>query len=257
MRFAWHAMRIGCVLALAVAGCAQLPKFQERDYIKVEALFYTVEQELCEALAELKTEPRISERLREAGITVESQYAKVTAGLKLERILDTGGNASLVIPVDYGTAGLGLGAMRSHVNTVDTTVSVYYPFTELACSGEIPSPPERIAGGLGLREWILQTTVSLINVRETPAAYSYEISFAVITDKRARPSITLSTSNFSLIGGDLSLGAARELTHTLSVTIRDIALNEPAGTGGAGVPDVVRDALDREESLTILRRIRD
>ncbi|MVA97955.1 hypothetical protein GN330_11935 [Nitratireductor sp. CAU 1489] len=257
MRLAWRGVLLQGFFAIAVTGCASLPDFTDDDYVKVESLFYTVEQELCEALVLVKAEPRLAARLREAGITVGRQYAKATAGLKLVKIVDGGGNANFVIPITNGTAGLGVGANRRHVNTVDTTVSVYYPFTELACSGEIANPPARIAGGLGLKEWILQTTVALINVRETPAAYSYDVAFQLTQDGRARPAIAVATPGLSLLGADISFGAARQVTHTLSVTIRDVALDEAAGKGGAGVPDVVRDALDREESLTILRRIRD
>ena len=242
-------------LALILAGCTTLPDFAERDFIKMESLFYSVEQELCESLALIKSEPGVAGKLRDAGVSIERQYAKVTAGLDLVKVLDAAGNATFVIPVNNGSAGLGLGATSRSVNTVRTTVSVYYPFAELECSGQIASPPERIAGGLGLKEWILNTTVALINVRETPAAYSYEVSFDVTRDARARPTISLATSGFTLIGGDLRLGGARKLTHWLSVTVRDVALiDAPAGSGG--IPTGVRDALDREEGLSILRRVK-
>jgi hypothetical protein len=249
------AMMIGLTAAL-LSGCTTLPDFTERDFIKMETLFYSVEQELCESLALIKSEPGVSAKLREAGVAIEGQYAKVTAGLDLMKIVDAAGNASFVIPVNNGNAGLGLGATSRSVNSVRTTVSVYYPFAELECSGQLTDPPERIAGGLGLKEWILNTTVALINVRETPASYSYDVSFDVTRDARARPTISLATSGFTLIGGDLSLGGARKLTHWLSVTVRDVALTQaPAGSGGT--PAGVRDALDREEGLAILRRIKE
>lgn len=242
--------------AVMLAGCTTLPDFAETDFVRMESLFYTVEQELCESLSLIKSEPGVSARLREAGIEIEGQYAKVTAGLELVKVLDAAGNSSFVIPVNHGSAGLGLGASSRRVNSVRTTVSVYYPFAELECSGQISDPPERIAGGLGLKEWILNTTVSLINVHETPAAYSYEVSFDVTRDARARPTISLATAGFTLIGGDLSLGGARKLTHWLSVTVRDVALiDAPAGSGG--IPTGVREALDREEGLTILRRVKE
>ncbi|MDN2583407.1 hypothetical protein [Aquibium sp. ELW1220] len=244
------------LVGVVLAGCTALPDFAEHDYIRMESLFYTVEQELCESLALIKSEPGVSARLQEAGVAIEGQYAKVTAGLDLVKVLDAAGNASFVIPVNNGVAGLGLGATSRRVNSVRTTVSVYYPFAELECSGQIANPPERIAGGLGLKEWILNTTVSLINVHETPAAYSYDVSFDVTRDARARPTISLATSGFTLIGGDLSLGGARKLTHWLSVTVRDVALiDAPAGSGG--IPTGVRDALDREEGLAILRRVKE
>ena len=242
-------------LAMLLSACTTLPDFAERDFIKMESLFYSVEQELCESLSLIKSEPGIAAKLEEAGISLERQYAKVTSGLDLVKVVDAAGNATFVIPVNNGVAGLGLGATSRSVNTVRTTVSVYYLFTDLECAGQIASPPERIAGGLGLKEWILNTTVALINVRETPAAYSYEVSFDVTRDARARPTISLATSGFTLIGGDLSLGGARKLTHWLSVTVRDVAIDEtPAGHGG--IPTVVRDALDREEGLAILRRVK-
>lgn len=244
------------VVAFALAGCTTLPDFAERDFIRMESLFYTVEQELCESLSLIKSEPGVAGKLEQAGVSIERQYAKVTAGLDLVKVLDAAGNATFVIPVNNGNAGLGLGATSRSVNTVRTTVSVYYPFAELECAGQIANPPERIAGGLGLKEWILNTTVALINVRETPAAYSYEVSFDVTRDARARPTLSLATSGFTLIGGDLSLGGARKLTHWLSVTVRDVELiDAPAGSGG--IPTGVRDALDREEGLAILRRVKE
>ncbi|RST84987.1 hypothetical protein EJC49_18075 [Aquibium carbonis] len=252
----WSGAFGASVLAVVLSGCTTLPDFAERDFIKMESLFYSVEQELCESLALIKGEPGVAAKLREAGVSIDRQYAKVTAGLELMKVLDAGGNATFVIPVNNGNAGLGLGATSRRVNSVRTTVSVYYPFTELECTGQIANPPERIAGGLGLKEWILNTTVALINVRETPAAYSYEVSFDVTRDARARPTISLATSGFTLIGGDLSLGGARKLTHWLSVTVRDVALDDaPASRGG--IPTGVRDALDREEGLAILRRVKE
>jgi len=244
------------LLAMLLSGCTTLPDFAERDFIKMESLFYTVEQELCESLSLIKSEPGVAAKLAEAGVAVERQYAKVTAGLDLVKVLDAAGNATFVIPVNNGVAGLGLGVTSRSVNSVRTTVSVYYPFEELECSGQIASPPERIAGGLGLKEWILNTTVALINVRETPSAYSYDVSFDVTRDARARPTISLSTSGFNLIGGDLSLGGARKLTHWLSVTVRDVAVDD-APLGRGGIPTGVRDALDREEGLAILRRVKE
>jgi len=244
------------LLTAFLTGCTTLPDPVDGDFIRMESLFYTVEQELCESLALIKSEPGVAARLEEAGVAIEKQYAKVTAGLDLVKVVDAGGNASFVIPVNNGVAGLGFGGTNRAVNTVETTVSVFYPFAELECSGQIANPPERIAGGLGLKEWILNTTVALINVHETPAAYSYEVSFDVTRDARARPTISLATSGFTLIGGDLSLGGARKLTHWLSVTVRDVALTDaPAGTGG--IPNGVRDALDREEGLVILRRVKE
>jgi hypothetical protein len=245
-----------CAVVPALSSCTTLPDFSEQDYIRIESLFYTVEQELCESLALVKSDARVAARLAEAGVTVERQYAKATAGLELVKLLDAAGNATFVIPVNAGTAGLGIGAASRHVNSVRTTVSVYYPFSELECSGQIAQPPERIAGGLGLKEWVLNTTVALINVNETPAAYSYDVSFSVTRDGRARPTISLSTSGFRLIGGDLSLGAARELTHSLSVTVRDVAI-EDAPVRKGGVPAGIREALDREEGLAILRRVKE
>lgn len=252
----WRTVGVMAAVAVATASCTTLPDFSEGDYVKMESLFYTVEQELCESLALIKGEGRVAAKLAEAGVAIERQYAKATAGLELVKIVDAAGNATFVIPTDRGTAGLGLGASASTVNTVNTTVSVYYPFTELECSGEIADPPQRIAGGLGLKEWVLNTTVALINVHETPAAYSYDVSFEITRDARARPTISLATTGFTLIGGDLSLGRSGKLTHWLSVTIRDVAV-DGGGRGGGGVPAGVREALDREEGLAILRRAKD
>ena len=57
MRLAWRGGLLHAVLVFALAGCASLPDFADEDYVKVESLFYTVEQELCEALVLIRRNP--------------------------------------------------------------------------------------------------------------------------------------------------------------------------------------------------------
>lgn len=240
-----------CAASVALASCATAPRFTTAEHVKVESLFYTLEQELCEAVGDLGADPFVASKLREAGVTPDRQFAKATASLKLVRTTDASGEAAMVIPVTSGVASIGFGGGVTREDTVDTSVSVYYPFAELQCS--LADPPPRIAGGLGLREWIGATTRSLIRVEETPTAYSYEVSFEVTADGRVNPGISYSTPTFRVIGGELSAGVERAITHTLNVTVQTVAVQD-AGRPQR-VPAKVRDALDRQESLNALRHI--
>lgn len=244
-------------LALAaVASCAGAPKFHSRDYVRMESLFYAVEQELCRAVSEIESDEKTAAALAAAGIDPRQQYAKATVGLRLVRIVNGDGSIDFVIPVTGGSFAAGFNGALRGTKIVDTSVSVYYPFSELECEGALRNPPPEIAGGLGLWQWVLNTTVALINVRETPAAYSYQVRFAIYSSAGARPAFGIVTGPFTRLGGSLALGASNELTHTLSITVRDVSLDAEGGRQRA-VPPAIRDELDREESLTILRRIRE
>lgn len=262
VRFSGDRMRrarwtiIAVLAALFLAACAGAPKFQQRDYVRMESLFYAVEQELCRAIAEIEANERTAAALALAGIDPRNQYAKATVGLRLVRLVNADGSVDFVIPVTGGSFATALSGSLRGVKTVDTSVSVYYPFQELECANILNDPPPEIAGGLGLWQWVLNTTVALINVRETPAAYSYQVRFAIYSSAGARPSFGIVTGPFTRLGGSLSVGASNELTHTLSITVRDVSLSTDAGQRGTVPPDI-RDELDREESLTILRRIRE
>lgn len=242
------------VFAVALSACAGAPKFREHDYVRMESLFYAVEQELCRALAEIESDPRVSAELKAAGVDPASQYAKATVSLDLVRVLDADGSVTFVIPVTGGTFGTDFSGSLTQQKVVNTSVSVYYPFSELECGDSIHSPPPEIAGGLGLWQWVLNTTVALINVRETPAAYSYEVRFSIFKGASGRPTFGVSTGAFRLIGGSARLFGSEQITHTLNITVRDVSLGEAKD---GGIPPNIRDELDREESLTILRRIRD
>lgn len=244
------------LLAVVLAACAGAPKFQQRDYVRMESLFYAVEQELCRAIAEIEANEKTAAALALAGINPRNQYAKATVGLRLVRIVSGDGSVDFVIPVTGGSFATALTGSLRGSKIVDTSVSVYYPFSELECADALKDPPPEIAGGLGLWQWVLSTTVALINVRETPAAYSYQVRFSIYSRAGARPSFGLATGSFTRLGGSLAAGASNELTHTLNITVRDVSLDADAGSRNA-VPPGIRDELDREESLTILRRIRE
>jgi hypothetical protein len=239
--------------AVALSACAGAPKFREADYVRMESLFFAVEQELCRSLFEVTSNERLSAALAEAGIDPMNQYAKATVSLRLAQVTGIDGSVDFVIPITAGVAAAGLSAGVTGQKLVDTSVSVYYPFTELECADGPKNPPPAIEGGLGLWQWVLNTTVALINVRETPAAYSYQVTFSIFRDAGGRPSFSVATGTFPRLGGSLGVGASSEISHTLNVTVRDVTL----GADGKAVPPHIRDELDREESLTILRRIRE
>lgn len=243
-------------MAVSLAACVGTPKFHEQDYVRMESLFYAVEQELCRAIREIEANEKTATALAEAGIDPLKQFAKATVDLRLARVTNGDGSVDFVIPVTGGSFGTAFTGSLTGIKIVDTSVSVYYPFAELDCAGSLRNPPPEIAGGLGLWQWVLNTTVALINVRETPAAYSYQVSFTISAAAGARPSFGIVTGPFTRLGGSLALGASSTLTHTLNITVRDVSL-DAAADGRAGVPPNVRNDLDREESLTILRRIRE
>lgn len=243
-------------MAMALSSCAGAPKFSEPDYVRMESLFYAVERELCRAIAEIAADTRLTTALGEAGIDPLGQYAKATVSLRVVQVTGADGSVDFVIPITNGAFSAGFQGGISGQKLVDTSVSVYYPFAELECGNGLKNPPPEIEGGLGLWQWVLNTTVALINVRETPASYSYQASFSIFRRAGGRPSFAVATGPFTVLGGSLGLDASRELTHTLYVTVRDVSLGTGAG-GAAAVPPAIRDELDREESLTILRRIRE
>ncbi len=241
---------------VVLAACAGAPKFQPRDYVRMESLFYAVEQELCRAIAEIEANEKTATALALAGIDPRQQYAKATVGLRLVRVVGADGRVSFVIPVTGGTFSTAVSGYLRGSKIVDTSVSVYYPFSELECGNTLKDPPPEIAGGLGLWQWVLNTTVALINVRETPAAYSYQVRFTITSGAGARPSFGIVTGSFTPLGGSFGADLSNELSHTLNITVRDVSLDAGAG-GRKAVPPDIRDELDREESLTILRRIRE
>lgn len=244
------------VVSALLASCAGAPKFGARDYVRMESLFYAVEQELCRAVEEIEANPRTAAALAEAGIDPRNQYAKATVSLRLIRVVGADGSIDFLIPITNGSFATDFSGALSGEKVVDTSVSVYYPFSELECGSALKDPPPEIAGGLGLWQWVLNTTVALINVRETPASYSYQVNFSIFKRAGARPSFAVVTEPFSLLRGSLGLGASQQLTHSLNVTVRDVSLGTDADSR-ASVPPRIRDELDREESLTILRRLRE
>lgn len=239
-----------CMLAV-LAGCAGAPGFMPEDYVETTEIFRAVERELCEAIAWVDAHPAARSEVLAAGLDIRRFVASVTVGLAVEEVADGSGSAALMIPVATGLTGVSGSLGLTTVRTRSTTLKVYYPFAELECGWDKPKPPTRIAGNLGLSEWITQTTKVLIDIRETPVSYNYSVEFTVQNAAGIGPQFrVLPAGNTLSIGTGLS--GSRALTHSLHVSVVEIQ-PDAALAARYKLSDETRRRLDRESEIEVIR----
>jgi len=247
-------MRNGTAAALVflmVAGCAGAPAFTHADYVETEEILRAVERELCTAVAWVDDTPEVQARVLAAGLDIRQFVASATVGLSVIAQTNAAGDTSLVVPVNYGVAGLSASLGTRVARTRETVLKVYYPFNELECTGDKARPGRRIAGNLGLADWIKQTTNILINVREVPVAYSYSVSFDLTNQAGIGPMFQIVPHDKSISGG-AQLGAAREIVNSLSVTVVEIRPDADLAARYR-LPDETRRRLERESDIQAIR----
>ncbi|MFZ1681331.1 MAG: hypothetical protein WAT70_09960 [Rhizobiaceae bacterium] len=245
--------RINAALGMLafLAGCAGAPAFLPEDYVETTEIFRAVERELCQAIAWVDSNPKVGGEVLAAGLDIRRFVASVTVGLSVEEVADGSGNAALMIPVATGLTGVGGSLGLTTVRARNTTLKVYYPFAELECGWEKPKPPTRVAGNLGLAEWIAQTTKVLIDIKETPVSYNYSVAFTVQNAAGIGPQFrVLPAGNTLNIGAGLS--GSRALTHSLHVSVVEIQ-PDAALAARYKLSDETRRRLDRESEIEALR----
>lgn len=246
-------MRAGLVAIVmaGLTGCAGAPSFTRTDYVETADILKSVERELCTAVEWAESNPDIQARILAAGLDIRKFVASATVGLSVAVETGASGDATLVVPVSAGSAGLTASLGSTVQRTRETVLKVYYPFSELEC--DLPASPgtRRIAGNLGLAEWIKESTRILIEAREVPVAYSYSVGFALRADAGGGPFFSIIPLTNTVRGAG-SLGASREIAHSLSVTVVEIQ-PDAALAARYRIPDDTRRRLERESDIEVLR----
>lgn len=242
---------IAVILTMALSGCAGAPAFTRSDYVETKEIFRAIERELCEAVDWVENTPDVKAGVLAAGLDIRQFVASATVGLAVAVETSGTGSASLVVPVSTGSVGIS-GLLDSTVaRTRDTVLKVYYPFGELECDSPAMKEPARIAGNLGLADWIRETTKILFAIHETPVSYSYSVSFSVTNSGSLGPSFQLLPGS-NAVSGNGRLSAARELVHSLSVTVVEIRPDEELAQRYQ-IPDETRRRLERESDIEAIR----
>lgn len=241
----------GFAALVLTAACAGAPQFTQTEYVETRDIFLAVENDLCKAIDFIESNPLAKAEILAAGLDYRRFVASVTVGLQVTEVTDAQGNVSIIVPVNTGTATLGVLAGRTRTHTRSTALKVYYPFGELDCQPFKAASSLRIAGHLGLTEWIGETTKVLIAIRETPVAYSYDVNFTIEGAVGAAPSFSILPSARPLFGG-AELTAGRALTHSLSVTVVEITPDAELAARSR-IPPETRRRLERESDIQIIR----
>lgn len=236
---------------LALSGCAGAPAFTRADYVETKDILRAIEAELCAAVEWVETTPDVRAGVLAAGLDIRNFVASATVGLAVAVQTDASGQAGLVVPVSLGTTGVSASLGTEVLRTRETTLTVYFPFAELECDAPPVAGAHRIAGSLGLADWIKETTKILFSINEAPVSYSYGVGFTLTNSAGAGPtfSIVPGTSN---LGGGASLGVTRELTHSLSVTVVEIRPDSELAARYR-IPDETRRRLDRAADIEAIR----
>lgn len=247
-------MKPGLALALAgmmLSGCAGAPAFTRTDFVETKDILRSIESELCSAVGWVETTPDIRAGVLAAGLDIRNFVASVTVGLAVAVQTGASGDAGLVVPVSLGSAGVSASLGSEVLRTRETTLTVYYPFSELECDAPPIAGAHRIAGNLGLADWIKETTKILFSINESPVSYSYGVGFTLTNTAGVGPSFSIVPGTSNLVGG-ARLGATRELMHSLSVTVVEIRPDSELAARYR-IPDETRRRLERAADIEAIR----
>lgn len=236
---------------LALSGCAGAPAFTKADYVETRDILAAIEGELCDVVSWVEETPAVRAGILSAGLDIRQFVASATVGLSVAVANGANGQAGLAVPVSLGSVGgsgfLGTGTVRTRM----TTLTVYYPFNELECDKPEIAGPRRIAGNLGVADWIRQTTQTLFMVNETPVSFSYGVGFTLTNTAGVGPTFQL-VSGLSPVSGGIDLRATREVSHTLSLTVVEIRPDSELAARYR-IPDETRRRLERAADIEAIR----
>jgi hypothetical protein len=224
----------------AIAGCASVPDIADREYVKVSDILYSVECELKEAIDSLaRTYPFVRKQLVEVKYSLD--------------VIETGsgaGDANLVVPISHGTFSVGFTAGLLQTTTRATSFSVSYKTDELECRppGSAPDVPTRIAGGVGLSEWLLSISAALRAANETPVAMSYRMDFDIVADASVTPRFGVSLASGHSYGGGVRLAGRRQRSHSVLVAVAKVDADDKGAVEA-------QKRIDREIDQSILKEI--
>lgn len=247
-------MKAIAILAIAgsvLSGCAGAPAFTRADYVETKDILRAIENELCEAVDWVESTPDIRAGVLAAGLDIRRFVASATVGLSVAVQNGASGNARLVIPVTTGLTGLSASLGAEAVRTRETTITVYFPFAELECDAPAVTEARRIAGNLGLADWIRETTKILFSVNESPVSFSYAVGFTLTSTAEAGPTFSLLPGSMP-VSASAGLIAARELTHSLSMTVVEIRPDSELAARYR-IPDETRRRLERAADIEAIR----
>lgn len=237
--------------AILLSGCAGAPSFTRTDYVETRDILAGIEGELCEVVAWVDGTPDIKAGVLAAGLDIRQFVASATVGLSVAVSTGASGDAELAVPVSMGSVGGSAFLGSSTTRTRDTTLTVYYPFSELECDKPGVSGTRRIAGNLGLADWIKETTKTLFIANETPVSFSYGVSFTLTNSAGIGPTFQI-LAGASPVAGELGLRASRGLTHSLSVTVVEIRPDSELAARYR-IPDETRRRLERASDIEAIR----
>lgn len=222
----------------ALAGCASVPEIDERQYVRVSDILYSVECELKEAIDGLaRTYPFVKKQLVEVKYSLD--------------VVETGagaGDANLVVPISHGTFSVGFTAGLLQTTTRATSFTVSYKTDELECRPPGPGVPMRIAGGVGLSDWLVSISASLQAANETPVAMSYRMDFDIVADASVTPRFGVALASGHAYGGGVRLAGRRQRTHSLLVAVAKVDADDKGAVEA-------QKRIDREITQSILKEV--
>lgn len=102
-------------------------------------------------------------------------------------------------------------------------------------------PPRRLAGGLGLVEWVEEFATIMQTLNEDPTAATYNVSFQIDRSLTLVPTITFSSGD--AVGGDAR--DRRTVKHQLVVTVTELKKGEAPPTAAKRAFDIQENYLGR------------
>ncbi len=208
------------LFVLICSGCSTIgtvpvPQASSENFLYVADLAHTLECELFDA-TELA-----------AGIDDRYKDQEVLATLTLVVQSTSGVTTTPTVSFGVGTATLKVATATGPTGTGTRTMDVTLKYRTGQLKRCAPPPadrdvldrdPIRLAGGLGLVEWVNTLARTAYALEADPESASYKVKFAIKNDSSATPSITTD-------GGDsvgVKLTANRSISHELAVTVKEL-----------------------------------
>jgi hypothetical protein len=231
---------LASIASLFATSCATIPPIDEREYVKVADILYSVECELRDAIYVLSRDYPF----------VRNQLVSAAYQLKVAETGEGSGDSMIVVPISNGTFSIGFAAGLKRVATRDTNVTVEYMTSNLECRPEDgPGPiPNRIEGGIGLYSWLMDVSSALQRASETPVAMSYKVQFDLTANGSVTPKFGIQKTSGHQYGGSLKVSGVRERLHSVSISVAEIKQGNIAAA---------RRRLDQEVQQFLLRDLRD
>ena len=198
---------------IGLTGCASVPEIPAEDYVTVSDILYSSECELKESIDYLSVKLPF----------VTHQLVALTYTLRAADSRSGSADANLVVPVTDGTFSLGLTGGLDASRSRTTSLTVTYDTGKLRCPAPRKGPdgPNRIEGGIGLKDWLLKVSQSLARVGSTPRSMTYELSFDIVARGGAKPGFSIGLPGVQY-GVSIGTSGSHQRAHSVLISVAEV-----------------------------------